>query len=106
MQFRGGMNELMRQASRMQRKIELRREELKVEEFSAKAGNDRVEVVVNGALEVVRITIDPALVKDEGLELTQDLVAAAVNAAMKTAREGVDKELEKITGGLKIPGLT
>src|SRR5512147_1058215 len=106
MQFRGGMNELMKQASRMQRKIELRKAELKETEFSATSGNDRVKVTVNGGLEVVRVVIDPALIADEGLELTQDLVAAAVNAALKNARDGVDAELEKITGGLRIPGLT
>ena len=106
MQFRGGMNELMKQASRMQRKIEARREELKAEHFEATAGNDQVKVVVTGGLDLVSVTIDPKLLADEGLEMVQDLVVAASNAALKNAREGVDKELEKVTGGLKIPGLT
>jgi len=106
MQFRGGMNELMRQASRMQRKIEQRREELKTETFEATAGNDRVKVVVNGGLDVVSITIDPKAIEEEGLDFVQDFVVAATNAALANARTGVDKELEKVTGGLKIPGLT
>lgn len=106
MQFRGGMNELMRQASRMQRKIEQRREELKTETFEATAGNDRVKVVVNGGLDLVSVTIDPKAIEEEGLELVQDFIVAATNAALANARTGVDKELEKVTGGLKIPGLT
>ncbi|MCU0671768.1 MAG: YbaB/EbfC family nucleoid-associated protein [Myxococcota bacterium] len=105
MKFRGGMAELMRQASRMQRKIEKRREELKEQEYEAGAGDDRVKVTVNGGAELVKVTIDPKALEDEGLEMVSDLVVAAANAALKKAREHVDAELEQVTGGLKIPGL-
>ncbi len=105
MKFRGGMAELMRQASRMQRKIERRREELKDQTFEAGAGNDVVKVTVNGAAELVNVEVDPKALEEEGLEMIQDLVVAATNAALKIAREHVDGELEKVTGGLKIPGL-
>lgn len=106
MKFRGGMNELLRQASRMQRKMEKRREELKEEEFEAGAGNDLVMVKVNGASEVIAVTIDEKALDGEGLEMVQDLIIAATNAALTKAREHVDAELEKTTGGLKIPGMT
>ena len=106
MKFRGGMNELMRQASRMQRKIEKRREELKEETFEAAAGNDKVKVVVNGAGDLVSVAIDPAVIAEEGLEMAQDLVVAAANAALVKARETVDAEIEKTTGGLKLPGMS
>lgn len=105
MKFRGGMAELMRQASRMQRKIEQRREELKAETFEAKAGNDRITAIANGGGEIVSIALDPKLVEDEGLELAQDLIVAACNAALAKSREHVDAEVEGVTGGLKIPGL-
>ncbi|MFW5875092.1 MAG: YbaB/EbfC family nucleoid-associated protein [Myxococcota bacterium] len=105
MQFRGGMQELMRQANRVQRKIEERREELKDQEFQADAGGGRVEAVVNGGAEVVRVGIDPALFGEEDREMVEDLVAAAVNAALAKARETVDAEIEKVSGGLKIPGV-
>lgn len=105
MSFRGGMNEFMRQAARMQRKIDARREELKSEEFEASAGNDRVKAKVSGALELVAIEIAPGLLEEEGLEMTQDLLVAAANAALAKARETVDAEIEKVSGGLKIPGL-
>ncbi|GAB4216752.1 MAG: YbaB/EbfC family nucleoid-associated protein [Sandaracinaceae bacterium] len=103
--FRGGMSELMRQASRLQRKIEKRKEELRFETVEASAGNDQVKVVVNGARELVAITIAPELLKSEDLTMVQDLIVAAVNAGGKKAADFVDAELEKVTGGLKIPGL-
>jgi DNA-binding YbaB/EbfC family protein len=103
--FRGGMSELMRQASRLQRKIEKRKEELKETTVEASAGNEQVKVVVNGARDLVSITIAPELLKAEDLSMVQDLVVAAVNAGMKKSAEVVDAELEKVTGGLKIPGL-
>lgn len=105
MQFRGGMSELMRQASRLQRKIEKRKKELQTETVEASAGNDQVKVVVNGGQEVVKVEINPELLKGEDLGMVQDLVVAATNAALKQAKEMVDAELEKVTGGLKIPGL-
>jgi DNA-binding YbaB/EbfC family protein len=104
-QFRGGMSELMRQASRLQRKIEARKEELKEETVEASAGNDKVKAVANGGSELVSVTIDPALLTEEDLEMVQDLVVAASNAALKKAADMVDEEIEKVTGGMKIPGL-
>lgn len=104
-QFRGGMSELMRQASRLQRKIEARKQELKEETVEASAGNDQVKAVANGARELVSIAIEPELLKGEDLEMVQDLIVAATNAALNKASEMVDEELEKVTGGMKIPGL-
>ena len=105
MQFRGGMGELMRQASRMQRKIDQRKTELKAETVEACVGNDQVKVVANGALELVKVTIDPELLKAESLDMAQDLLVAGVNAALKKAQEMVDAEVEKVTKGIKVPGI-
>ena len=105
MKFRGGMSELMRQASRLQRKVALRKEELKTETVEASAGNDRVKVVVNGGHELVSITIDPTLLKEEELGMVQDLIVAAVNAGIVKSNEMVEAEIEKVTGGVAIPGL-
>lgn len=105
MKFRGGMSELMRQASRLQRKVAVRKEELKTETVEASAGSDRVKVVVNGARELVSITLDPALLKEEDLGMVQDLIVAAVNAGMVKSNEMVEAEIEKVTGGVNIPGL-
>lgn len=105
MNFRGGMGELMRQAGRIQRKVEARREELKDETFEASAGNDKVTAVANGVPELTEVRIDPELLQEEDFEMMQDLVVAASNAALTKAREHVDAEIEKITGGLSIPGM-
>ena len=105
MKFRGGMSELMRQASRLQRKVAVRKEELKTATVEASAGNDRVKVVVNGARELVSIAIDPNLLKEEDLGMVQDLIVAAVNAGMVKSNEMVEAEIEKVTGGVNIPGI-
>ena len=105
MKFRGGMSELMRQASRLQRKVSKRKEELKDETIEASAGNDQVKVVVNGGGELVSIVIDPALLENEELSMVQDLVVAAVNAGLTKSNEMVEAEIEKVTGGVQIPGM-
>jgi nucleoid-associated protein EbfC len=103
--FRGGMGELMRQASRLQRKVEKRKEELKTETVEASAGNEQVKVVANGGGEIVSITIDPTLLQKEEIAMVQDLVVAASNAALSKSHAMVEAEIEKVTGGIKIPGL-
>lgn len=105
MKFRGGMAELMRQASRLQRKVERRKEELKTETVEASSGNDQVKVVANGGGEIVSIAIDPSLLQQEELGMVQDLIVAASNAALTKSQQMVEAEVEKVTGGIKIPGL-
>lgn len=104
-QFRGGMGELMRQASRLQRKVEKRKEELKEETVEASAGNEQVKAVANGGGSIVSVQIDPALLTAEEIGMVQDLVVAAVNAALVKSQQMVEAEIEKVTGGIKIPGL-
>lgn len=89
----------------MQRKIEQRKAELKSETVEASVGNDQVKVVANGALEIVTITVSPELLKSESLDMAQDLLVAGVNAALKKAQELVDAEIEKVTKGIKVPGI-
>ena len=104
MKFRGGMGELVRQASRLQRKVDKRKEELAADTVEAGAGNDTVKAVVNGARKLVRVAIDPELFKTEDPAMLQDLVVVAVNAALEKSEQMVDAEIEKVTGGLKLPG--
>lgn len=106
MQFRGGMNELMRQASRMQRKIEQVKTEMKDREVSASAVGDKITVTVTCEGKVGRISIDPEFLASEGIELALDGVAAATNSALEAANKLVEAEVAKVTGGLKIPGLS
>src|SRR5580693_9765057 len=95
MQFRGGMNELMRQAARMQRKIEEIKKSLKDKEVSGSAAGDKVSVVVTCEGKLRSITIDPAFLASEGMEMALDAVVAASNAALDTADKLVEAEIKK-----------
>ncbi len=103
--FRGGMGELMRQASRLQRKIEQRKEELKTETIEVSGAGDKITVVASGARELVRLKINPELLKEEDHEMVEDMIVATANQALQKASEMVEAELEKVTGGVKIPGV-
>jgi hypothetical protein len=105
MQFRGGMNELMRQAARMQRKIEQTKKEVGDKELVATAIGEKVKVTVTYARKVSRIEIDPEFLKSEGLEMALDGVCAAINSGIEQADKAMEAEVEKVTGGVKIPGV-
>ncbi|WP_437719478.1 YbaB/EbfC family nucleoid-associated protein [Sorangium sp. So ce448] len=105
MQFRGGMNELVRQAARMQRKIDQVKGELKDREVSATAAGDKVTVVVSCEGKVRRIEVDPAFLASEGLEMALDAIVAASNSALDAADKLVETEITKVTGGVKLPGM-
>ncbi|MFO0678463.1 MAG: YbaB/EbfC family nucleoid-associated protein [Polyangiaceae bacterium] len=105
MQFRGGMNELMRQAARMQRKLEQTKQELADREVTGTAVGDKVKAVVTYGRTVKSITVDPEFLKAEGFDLAMDSVCAAINAGLKEAETAMEAELEKVTGGVKLPGM-
>jgi nucleoid-associated protein EbfC len=105
-QFRGGMNELMRQAARIQRKVEDKKKEVADKELVSTAVGDKVKATVTYAGKLARVEIDPEFLASEGLELALDGVVAAVNTGLELAQKAMDAEVEKITGGVKIPGLT
>lgn len=105
-QFRGGMNELMRQAARLQRKVEETKKAVGDKEIVASSVGDKVKATVTYAGKLNKIEIDPEFLKSEGLELALDGVCAAVNSGMEQAEKAMEAEVEKVTGGVKIPGLT
>jgi DNA-binding YbaB/EbfC family protein len=104
MQFRGGMNELMRQAARMQRKIDQAKSELKERELAVESMGGKVKVVVTLGRAVKQIRIDPEFLAAEGQDLVLDGVCAALNQAIEQADKQMETELDKITGGVKVPG--
>ena len=106
MQFRGGMNELMRQAARMQRKIEQAKEAVKDKEVVGTAVGDKVKATVTYARKITRIEIDPEFLKSEGIEMALDGACAAINSAIEQADKAMEAEVDKVTGGVKVPGLT
>jgi DNA-binding YbaB/EbfC family protein len=105
MQFRGGMSELMRQASRMQRKIEETKAKLKEKTVEVTGASDKVKVVASYGREVISLQVDPEFFKSEGQEMVQDAILATVNAALNKANELMEAEMEKATGGMKVPGM-
>jgi DNA-binding YbaB/EbfC family protein len=105
MQFRGGMNELMRQAARMQRKIEQTKQELADKEVEHSAMDGKVKVVVTYNRKVKQIALDPKFVEAEGLDLALDAACAALNGAIEQADKAMEEALDKVTGGVKIPGV-
>jgi nucleoid-associated protein EbfC len=106
MGFRGGMNELMRQVARVQRKIEQLKEEMKDEEVTGTSADGKVQAVVTCEGKVKAFEIDPEFLKTEGPEIALAALAAATNLALESANKQVDQKIEAVKGGLKIPGMT
>lgn len=105
MQFRGGMNELMRQAARMQRKIDQVKADIKDREVTGTSAGDKVSVVATCEGKIRSIKIDPEFLASEGLEMALDAAVAAVNGALEAADKLTEAEIAKVTGGVKIPGM-
>lgn len=101
----GGMAQLMKQANQMQLKMKKAQEELAKKEYEATSGGGAVKAKVNGDHMIMALTIDPEVLKSGDVEMLQDMILSAVNEAVKTARDISAKEMEKITGGLNIPGM-
>lgn len=95
----GNMNNLMKQAQRMQRQMEEGQKELETKEFSAKAGGGAVEVVVTGKKEIVKVTLSEEAVDPEDIETLQDLIMAAANEALRQAEEANNELMGKMAGG-------
>ena len=96
----GNMNNLMKQAQRMQRQMEEGQKELEVKEFTATAGGGAVEVKVNGKKEIVSVKLSEEVVDPEVIEMLQDLIVAATNEALRQAEEAANALMGKMTGGL------
>ena len=96
----GNMQQLMRQAQKMQQDMLNKQEELNAREFTASAGGGMVTATVSGAKELKAVTIDPQCVDPDDVEMLQDLVITAVNAAISAASEATEKEMGKLTGGM------
>ena len=96
----GNMNNLMKQAQRMQRQMEESQKELESTEFTAAAGGGAVEVTVTGKKEVTKIKLAPEAVDPEDVEMLEDVIMAAVNEALRKAEEASVANMAKVTGGL------
>lgn len=100
-----GLGNILKQAQQMHGRISQLQEEMAAKTVEASSGGGMVNIVMNGKQEVLSIRIDPEVVSREDVEMLQDLVAAAVNEAIRKSQAMMAEEMKKITGGLSIPGL-
>ncbi len=96
---------MLKQMQQMQNKMIKAQEELAHETVTATAGGGAVTVEMNGHHEVVSVTLDPAAVDPDDVEMLQDMIVAAFNDALQKAQDLAQKKMSAITGGLNIPGL-
>ena len=99
----GNMNNMIRQAQKMQQDMMKAQEELESKTYEARAGGGVVAATVAGKKELVSVTIDPEAVDPEDVEMLQDLIVAAVNEALRKAGEDAASQMSKLTGGLNLP---
>jgi len=100
-----GLAQIMKQAQQMQQKMARLQEEASLKTAEVSVGGGAVTAVVNGKNQVLSLSIRKEAVDPEDVEMLQDLVVAAVNEALKKVQSEVAAEMEKITGGMNIPGL-
>lgn len=100
----GNMNNLMKQAQRMQRQMEENQKELETKEFTAKAGGGAVEVTVTGGKQITGVKLAKEVVDPEDIEMLEDLIMAATNEALRLSEEANTAAMNKMTGGMGMGG--
>ncbi len=106
--FGGNMNNLLKQAQKMQQDMMKAQAELGEKMVEATAGGGAIKVIATGKKEIKEIIISPDILSsDEGadVEMLQDLMVAAVNEALRKADELAQGEMGKLTGGMNLPGM-
>ena len=101
----GNMNQMLKQAQKMQENMLKAKEEAEQKSVQASAGGGMVEVTVSGKLELLEIKIKPEVIDPDDSEMLEDLIKAAVNEGLRSAQNMVQEEMGKATGGFNIPGL-
>ena len=101
----GGMQSMLRQAQKMQEDMQNIQAELEQQEYTSTSGGGMVSATVSGKYEVKKLEINPDVVDSDDVEMLEDLVCAAVNAAIALAKADSDEKLGAVTGGMNIPGM-
>lgn len=96
----GNMNNLMKQAQRMQRQMEESQKELAEKEYTAAAGGGAVQVTVSGKKEVLKVKLAEEVVDPDDIEMLEDLIVAATNQAFRQMEEDSAAAMAKLTGGM------
>lgn len=103
MQLPKELQKLFKEVQKMQKKMEEVSKELEEKRVTVQVGGGMLKVVANGKQEILAVEIEEELLKAEEKEMLQDLIVAGVNEALKKAKEMVEAEMAKITGGLALP---
>ncbi len=101
----GNMNQMLKQAQKMQEDMATLQEDLEQREYSATAGGNAVEVTVDGKHFIKSIKINPDIIDPDDSEMLEDLITVAINEAIGNAIKTAEEEMGAITGGLNIPGM-
>ena len=99
------MIDILRQAQVMQSKLSKLQQEMAERSYEAASGGGMVKAEVSGKQELRKLTIDPKALEGGDVEMLQDLILAAVNEAGRIARETMEREMNNISGGIKLPGV-
>ena len=99
------LQQIARKAQKLQEQMDQKTTELEEKEYTAASGGDAVKATVTGKMEVKTIDIKPEVVNPEDVEMLSDLVIAAVNEALRAAAADKTEQIQKISGGLNMPGL-
>ncbi|MCL2611215.1 MAG: YbaB/EbfC family nucleoid-associated protein [Defluviitaleaceae bacterium] len=97
------MNNLMKQAQKMQKQMEKKQEELMLKTIDVSSGGGAVKLVITGSKEIKEIKIDPQVVDPDDVEGLEDLMLSAVNEAIRQADDLFNHEMSKISGGVNLP---
>ncbi len=99
------MQQMMKQAKMMQKKMLEVQEELKDMEFEASAGGGAVKVKVNGDQEILEIKLNREMIDADDLDMVEDMVMVATNDALKQSKDEAKNKMSGLTGGMSIPGM-
>ena len=101
----GNRNDMIRQVQKMQEDIERVQAELEERDFTASAAGGMIEVTMSGAKVLKDVKLNPEIVDKDAIEDLQDTIIAGINAVITQIEETTAAEMEKVTGGVNIPGL-
>lgn len=101
----GNMQEIMKQAQKMQEKLLRAQEDTEKLTVESAAGGGMVKVSMNGKYQIIDIQIEKVVINPDDAEMLQDLIKAAVNEATVRVQDTIKSEMSKVTGGMNLPGL-
>ncbi|MGI6031024.1 MAG: YbaB/EbfC family nucleoid-associated protein [Eubacteriales bacterium] len=101
----GNMNNMLKQAQKMQAEVTRVQDEISKREFEVTAGGGAIQVKLMGTKELVSIKLNPDIVDKDNIEDLEDMIVAAVNQGLQQIEDFGNEEMKKVTGGISIPGL-